>query len=207
MNEEELFDIINNLDLLSTDYINLAKTIMKQDTQVMKIDLIALSVLNRAVSINNGFKTLVKENNTFAALHLTRIQIDNLIRYYSILIAKDEKYIDYVLDGEQIDKFRDLNKEMFKDSYLAESLNKEFPDIQDLYKKYCGHIHFGKEHLERIKTISENKQAKYRVEVGNFESYSLEERKTFVIDYITISMYLYGLIKNDVAYKDTFINK
>jgi hypothetical protein len=54
MDEEELVDVIDKLDLLSVDYKNLAKAIMKQDTHVMKIDLIALSVLNRAVSINNA---------------------------------------------------------------------------------------------------------------------------------------------------------
>jgi len=206
MNKEELFDVIDKLDLLSTDYKNLAKIIMKQDTQVMKVDLIALSVLNRAVSINNAFKTLVKENNTFAALHFIRIQIDNLIRYYSILIAEDENYIDYVLEGKPINQFKDLNKKQFSDSYLVKTLSKTFADIMDLYEKYCGHIHFGKEHLERIKTISENKQPQFRVEIGNFENYSLEERKTFVIDFITISMLLHKLIEDWVVTKDTFLN-
>src|SRR3954462_1531978 len=121
MNEKELFEVIDKLDLLSIDYGNLAKAIMKQDTQVMKVDLIALGVLNRAVSINNAFKTLVNENNTYAALHLIRIQMDSLIRYYSILIAKNEKYIDYVLDGRPVNQFTDLNNKQFSDSYLVKT--------------------------------------------------------------------------------------
>lgn len=207
MDENELFDVIDRLDLLSIDYKNLAKSIMKQETQVMKVDLIALSVLNRAVSINNAFKTLIKESNTFAALHLTRIQMDNLIRYYSILIAEDESYIDYVLDGKPINQFKDLNKKQFSDSYLVKTLSKTFEGIMDLYEKYCGHIHFGKEHLDRIKTISENKQAEFRVEIGNFESYSLEQRKIFVMEFITISMFLYKIIEDWVLTKDTFLHK
>ncbi|HTO16777.1 MAG TPA: hypothetical protein VLZ83_13490 [Edaphocola sp.] len=205
MDENELSVVIDKFDLLSTDYKNLAKSIMKQDTQVMKVDLIALSVLNRAVSINNAFKTLVKENNTFAALHLVRIQMDNLIRYYSILIAKDKNYVDYVLDGKPINQFKDSNNKNFSDFYLVETLSKTYADIKDLYEKYCGHIHFGKEHLERIKTISENKQAKFRVEIGNFESYSLKERETFVIDFITISMLLYNIIQDWTLSKYTFV--
>lgn len=35
--------------------------------------------------------------------------MDNLIRYYSILIAQDENYLDYVLDGKPINQFKDLN--------------------------------------------------------------------------------------------------
>ena len=91
MNENTFMGLVNKLDLLSTDYKNLAKSIMKQDSQVMKVDLIALSVLSRAISINSAFKTLIKDENTFASLHLVRIQIDNLIRYSSILIAEDEE--------------------------------------------------------------------------------------------------------------------
>ncbi|HEU0143475.1 MAG TPA: hypothetical protein VFQ47_01700, partial [Nitrososphaera sp.] len=102
MTENELFEAVDKLDLLSTDYLNLAKTIMKQDSQVMKVDFIALSFLNRSVSINQAFKTLINDNNIYAALHLIRIQIDSLIRYSSILIAKDENYIDYILDGKPI---------------------------------------------------------------------------------------------------------
>lgn len=201
MDENDLLEVVENLDLLSTDYKNLAKNIMKQDTQVMKGDLVALSVLNRAISINNAFRTLVKENNTFSALHLIRIQIDNLIRYYSILIAKDEKFIDYVLDGKPINQFKDLNGNKLTDKYLAERLDEKIAGMLPLYIKYCNHIHFGKEHLERIKLISKNKKAHFRVEIGNFDNYSLEERKTFIVDMITISISLYKIIQDWVLIK------
>ena len=126
MEQSGLSVIVDKLDLLSTDYKNLAENIMKQDNQVMKVDLIALSVLNRAVSLNQAYKTLTKENNTFAALHLIRIQIDNLIRYYSILIAKDENYVDYVLAGKPINQFKDINNEKFTDFYLVEAFTDTF---------------------------------------------------------------------------------
>jgi len=201
MNENELLEVVEKLDLLSTDYKNLAKDIVEQDTQVMKVDLVALSVLNRAISINNAFKTLIKENNTFAALHLIRIQIDNIIRYNSILVAKNENYLDYVLDGKPINQFKDLDGKAFTDKYLAEKLDEIFKGMLNLYLKYCNHIHFGKEHLERIKSISENKKAQFRVEIGNFENYSFEERKTFVIDMITVSINLFEIIRDWVLTK------
>lgn len=204
MDEKAFSGLIDKLDLLSTDYRNLAKSIMKQDSQVMKVDLIALSVLSRAISINRAFKTLIKDENTFASLHLVRIQIDNLIRYSSILIAEDEKYIDWVLDGKPIKNFKDLNKKQFTDSYLVATFSNRFTDITGLYAKYCGHVHFGKEHLERIKTVSENKRADFRVEVGNFENYSLEERWIFVTDFVSISMLLYTIINDWVISKNTF---
>lgn len=207
MNENQLLLAIDKLDLLSTDYKNIAKNIMKHDTQVMKVNLIALSILNRAVSINHAFKTLIKEKNTFAALHLIRIQMDNLIRYSSILITDNEKFLDYVLEGKPINQFKGSNNKKFSDSYLVQTLSKTFESMPDLYEKYCGFIHFGKEHLDRIKTKSENKQAKFRVEIGNFESYSFEERKVFVIDFITISMALYTIIKDWIITKETFLEE
>ncbi|MBJ6118703.1 hypothetical protein JAO76_10895 [Pontibacter sp. BT310] len=201
MDKNELLEIVEKLELLSVDYNNLAKDIMKQDTQVMKIDLVALSVLNRAISINNAFRTLIKEDNTFSALHLIRIQIDNLIRYYSILIAEDENYLDYVLDGKPINRFKDLNGKLFSDKYLAEKFDERFKGMLDLYLKYCSHIHFGKEHLERIKSINESEEAKFRVEVGSFDNYSFDELKIFVIDMITVSINLYKIIQDWVLTK------
>jgi hypothetical protein len=202
MNRNDLNEIIDNLDLISSDYRNLASELMKPDSKVMKVDLIALSIINRAISINNAFRMLIKENNTFAALHFIRIQIDNLIRYHSILVAEDPNYVDYVLEGKPINQFKDLNGKSFKDKYLVTKMETEFKGITKLYEKYCNHIHYGKEHLERIKTISENENAKYRIEIGNFDRYTLEEQVVFITDMITVSLEIFEIINKWVIAKE-----
>lgn len=196
MTEEELKKLVNNLDLLISDFKDLAKGIMKDDTQVMKVDLISLSIVNRAIALIKGFKSLVNDENTYSALHLIRIQVDNLIRYYSILVAEDENYIDYILDGNPINKFKDKNGKFFSDRYLVNEIEKKYKGIDNLYSTYCGHIHFGIEHIERIKTTSDNPNAKYRVTVGDFENYSQQEREELVIDMVSISVTIYTIIND-----------
>ncbi|MBW1617131.1 hypothetical protein [Empedobacter falsenii] len=53
INKEELNDLVDKLYLLTEDYKNLAKEIFKY--KAMKVDFIALSILNRAMSINEGW--------------------------------------------------------------------------------------------------------------------------------------------------------
>ncbi|MDM1137214.1 MULTISPECIES: hypothetical protein [unclassified Empedobacter] len=193
INKEELNDLVDKLYLLTEDYKNLAKEIFKY--KAMKVDFIALSILNRAMSINEGFRLLFQENNFYSATHLIRIQMDNLIRYNSILVAKDDSYIDYILDGKEIRKFRDsILKKNFNDAYLVEQISKKFPEIKILYKKYCGFIHFSNEHLERIKTFPNIENVKFRVEIGNFENYSHQEKVEIVSDMITISLFIFNQI-------------
>lgn len=197
MGEKDIIFGVEKLNILSEDYKNLARQIM--ETKAMKVDFIALSILNRAISINEGFRTLFLENNIDAACHLIRIQLDSLIRYNSILIAKDKNIIDHILEGNSIRDFKDsvLNRR-FTDNFLVEQLSLRIPEIKALYKKYCGLIHFSNEHLERIKTYPNVENVKFRIEIGNTENYTLEEKIELVTDMIIISLELYNII-NDWA--------
>ena len=135
---------------------------------------------------------------------MTRIQIDNLIRYYFILIAEDEKYIDYVLAGDPINKFKDINKKVFRDQYLVERIENHFTGVAELYSKYCGHIHFGMEHIEKIKTPSANPNAKYTVTIGGFENYTQKEREESIIDMAAISTTIFTIINDWLKTKQKF---
>jgi len=204
MEEKDITFIVEKLDVLSEDYKNLAREIMKK--KAMKVDLIALSILNRVISINEGFKTLFLENNIYAACHLIRIQLDSLIRYNSILIAKDDRIIDHILEGNSIRNFKDsILNEKFTDAYLVKQLSIQIPQVKELYEKYCDLIHFSNEHLERIKTYPEIENVKFRVEIGNTENYSLQEKTELVTDMIIISLEIFNIIKDWTEAKK-FIN-
>lgn len=203
MNQNDFNIIVDKLELLSQDYKNLAKKITENNSPAYKIDIIALSVVNRAISINDAFRVLVKADNIFASLHLVRIQIDTLVRYFSIIIAQDPNYIDYVLSGDPINKFKDLNKEVFTDKYLVKHLENHLKGITDLYTKYCNYIHYGREHIEKIKFPSKNPDAKFSIEVGNFNKYTLEEQKSIILDMITISIGIYDIINDWISTKNS----
>lgn len=205
MEEKDLNLIVEKLNILSDDYKNLAQQIVK--TKAMKVDFIALSILNRAISINEGFKTLFIDDNVYAACHLIRIQLDSLLRYNSILIAKDKSIIDHILEGNSIRDFNDsiLNKK-FTDTFLVNQLSQRIPTIKALYDKYCGLIHFSNEHIERIKTYPEIENVKFRIEIGNTNNYTLEEKIELVTDMIIISLEIYNIINDWTEAKETLNN-
>jgi len=195
MNEKDLYILVEKLNLLSEDYKNLALQIAKN--KAMKVDIIALSILNRAISINEGFKTLFLEDNIYAACHLIRIQLDSLIRYNSILIAKDKSIIDHILEGKSIRDFKDsILKTKFNDHFLVSQLSIRIPEIENLYQKYCGWIHYSNEHIERIKTNPEIKNVLFRLEIGNTDNYTLDEKIELFSDMLMISYHIYYTIND-----------
>ncbi|RLJ79978.1 hypothetical protein [Pedobacter alluvionis] len=205
MTDEELKDFFKSYDLLISDFKFLAKGIMKDQTPISKVDIIALSIINRTIAIVEGFRTLINNNNTYSALHLIRIQIDNLIRYFSILIAEDDNYIDYILNGNQINKFKDKNGKIFSDRYLVDKIEKSYQGVNPLYLKYCGHIHFGIEHIERIKMSSDNLEALYTVVVGDLENYSNEEKNEYIIDFTAVSLKILEIIGDWLKTKEKYV--
>lgn len=159
--KEDLRKFVDEFKLLNDNFKDLARKIMVDKS--INMDEFALSSINRAISIIEGFRTLYLDNNVLAAVHLIRIQIDNLIRYNSVSIAEDKTYLDYVLSGKPINKFKDLNKQKFSDYYLVSNTSESFSELFNMYNKYYGFIHFGKEHLNYIKSDPKLEGIKFSV--------------------------------------------
>ena len=191
MSKNELYPLVDKLDLLVEDFKKLAKSIMIGKS--LDMDYFALATINRSISILQGFRTLYLDENVLAAVNLIRIQIDNLIRFNSFSIAKDEKYLDYVLSGQAINKFKDSDDKKFTDFYLVQETDKIFK-IKEIYNKYCGFIHFGKEHLDYIKSNPNEENVKCRIEIGNLNSFSFQELDDFVKEMVFVSLKIYNMM-------------
>src|SRR5690606_34690711 len=182
------------------DYKNIASNIMQGNSY--EIDKIALSVLNRAIAIIEGFRLLFMQKNTYAAEHFIRIQLDSLVRFYSLPIYQDESYLQYCLDGKPINKFYDKNlRNEFTDTFLVKELSKIRSPVKELYYKYCGVIHFGLSHLNRSISYPQKDGVKYSVQVGDLDNYSITDRSILVSDMIYISIELFHIINSWLSHK------
>lgn len=205
MEISELNEYVDRLKYIIEGYRKLSKDITEDKSLAFKIDTITLSIADRAISILEGFKMLYLNNNIYCAQHLVRIQLDNLIRLNSICVANNKhEFIDYILQGKPINFYKDNNGLKFTDSYLAKSLNASFPDAYDLYNKYCGIIHFGEKHLNKIKTYPEDENIIYRIEVGALDNFNLEEKLEIVKDMTIISLELIKAVESYSIEKKTF---
>lgn len=198
--ENQLYDLVDKFRILTEDYKRLATSIMQGWS--FDIDKIALSVLNRAIAINEGFRLLVMEKHTYAAEHFIRIQLDSLIRFYSFYIYEDDRYIQWVLDGKAINKFEDkILKTKFFDGYLAKRIGEVNSNIQELYIKYCGVIHFGQSHLNKAISFPEKDGVKYSVKVGDLDGYLMADKIILVSDMIKASIELFDLVNSWLKFK------
>lgn len=186
--EDKLNHLLENLSAKEKSFLASAELVMKSgNAWQFTLDFIALSIINRAISLNRAFKLLVENNNMLAAVNNIRLQLDNLIRYHAIYIVDEpDKLIEHILEGQSIDKFL-FNKQRLTDGYLVQKLNEKFPNTLKLYKHCCEFIHFGFKHFEKVRVPSKNPKAKFTVTVGDSDNFSIGEKIVYAENMLYIS--------------------
>lgn len=163
------------------EFKNLSEQIMKINRgKFYSVDLLALSVANRSISILNAFETLVKENNWLSAVSLIRLQIDNALRFYaSSLVANRDDFMLNFISKEKISNLKDRNGKNLTDSYLVKTLNKHIDGVQDLYDNACSYIHLSDRHL--LSSVERNSFGpnKFKMVVGSGDNFSESQKKGF----------------------------
>ena len=204
--QKKLDELLKQITDIESQFLDCASKIIKAgQSKVDNLDFIALSVLNRAISLNKGYKTLIEANNTLSAVNLLRLQLDNLIRYNSIFVANERNYIDYIIDGNPINKYKKGNQQ-FTDNYLAKELDKKFSNSYELYKHLCEFVHYSEKHISKIITTSENENALFRVVVGDNDNFNLTEKIDYTENLLFISLNLLSLMRKWPEEKEIYFN-
>ena len=110
--------------------------------------LVVMAALKRSHALTQGFLLLVDARNEFAASPLVRMQLDSVLRLSAFRVLdkdKQEDLILHILKGEEPYKF----DKRFSDSKLRESLARTYSEIDSLYKRSSGYIHFSRDHIIR----------------------------------------------------------
>lgn len=105
--------------------------------------------IDRALSVNKGYRALAESNNYFCAVAMLRMQIENCTRLYGMTLVDDAcKYIMSWMSGDKVSKFQDVQtRKSLSDSYVASILDKQYQNIAAMYKEACGFVHFSERQL------------------------------------------------------------
>lgn len=76
LNQQDLESIFINFDQLNNDFKKIAREILKIEADknlLSKPSIFIFSIINRAIALNKGFKSLAELNNYVAAINFLRL--------------------------------------------------------------------------------------------------------------------------------------
>ena len=179
--EKTLENILTELENFHNEFISSSQRIMEAgNSKLFSLDFLALSVNNRAISLINGYVTLVKTKNYLTAVSLIRLQLDNALRFFASTLVEDSNdFAMHFIDGKPIKDYEDINGKKLSDNYLAKKLDVYFKGTQKLYNDTCGYIHLSDKHF--FPTVSKEKKEnlKIGIQIGNSDNFTIDERLDF----------------------------
>ncbi len=140
--------------------------------KIIILDMIAIPIYNRSMSLISGFVNMIEQNNFICATPLIRLQIDNYLRFYASSLVEDSSdFTLRILDGEKVSNFKDFRTgKNLKDWYLLQEASKACPWLKGVYDATSGYIHLSSKHVfNAIKNDSE--PMKIQMKVGKEDSY------------------------------------
>ncbi len=124
---EEKLDRLESMEKIQ---LGLAKEMLSSVNGIYFMDYLTTGVINRCIDLNYGFITLIKSKNYIAAAHLARPQLDNYLRYNAAWLVSDpHQFVKNILDGIAVNKQKDRNGKLMRDTYLVDLASIEYPWI------------------------------------------------------------------------------
>ena len=87
--QEQLEGLLIDLDQMEHILRSLAWKVMTPDTPVHHLDMLAVGVVKRSMSLLYGFTTLMRSQNFHAAAHLVRPHLDNYLRFQTVWLVNN----------------------------------------------------------------------------------------------------------------------
>jgi hypothetical protein len=199
--EDDLKNIFNNFDKLEKLFIEEAKLFLQiggDRGHLHTMDLFISAIINRAIALMRGFKTLADHNNYIAAVPLIRIQLDNCLRFYAATIVSDyDKFFIEYLKGTHIRNIVDVSGQKMTDTYLVTKLDKElFPGVHNLYVNTSGHIHLSNEHSFLQTDIVSSEERTISTKIGQYDFFAIDEKVDFAYNMFKVSEFVLTLTKS-----------
>jgi hypothetical protein len=181
-------DHTKHLKQINKLLLQLSADIMKAgNSTAYDFDFYILSTINRTISLNKAFSTLIKDKNSLTAISIVRLQLDNAIRLHAAKVASNpQDFLDHFFDEKPINQYKD-GKQNFSDKFLVTKLDEEVPGALALYEHLCNFIHFSNSHFQAAKTKSTNPSAMFTFVVGESDVLNENEKNEYYDRMIRIS--------------------
>jgi hypothetical protein len=123
------------------------------------IDIYALMVLKRSISLVFGFTGMIRNQNFVCASPLIRLQIDNLLRFRAaFMVGNQSQFVVDVIQKKEVRRLKDRHGKNMTDAYLQEVLMLEYPWLKEMYKNTSGYIHLSDQHFYNTLRASESRR-------------------------------------------------
>lgn len=154
-------------------------------------------ILDRALSVNKGYRALTESNNYFCAVAMLRMQIENCTRLYGMTLVDDAcKYITSWMSGDKVSKFQDVQtRKSLSDSYVASILDKQYKNIAAMYKEACGFVHFSERQLYDTAKVKPGTRT-VNLKVSEEDLLKEEERHNIDKCMLKVNNILIDIVKN-----------
>lgn len=145
----------------------LHKILEADEGRMFGVDQIVTGVINRSLSLIDGFTTMVEKQNVLCANALLRLQVDSIIRFYACWLVDDpHSLLVPLLEGKPLYKIKSKDGKSLSDKYLRTEATKMYPWINSVYEKTSGFIHLSMPHIMAPFTGSDYSSRSFVVSVG-----------------------------------------
>ena len=147
--DESIEDKLKILEESEAAFLNsVEEMINAYDGAIYPLDLLAIAVFNRSISLVAGFYDFVRSCDYVCAFHLIRMQMDNLLRFFAaFIVEKPRDFAVAVLRGQRVKDLRDKTGKKMADAYLKSELSKSIPWVRRLYDETSGYVHLSDKHI------------------------------------------------------------
>lgn len=185
----ELNNKLSELRKLEKEIIKSSERFYNADKRhLYSLDLFAIAVNSRAMSLLKGYITLANENNYITAISLIRLQLDNALRFFaSTQVTDSNDFVMHFLDGKEIRDYKDFNGNKLTDSHLAKEVDKYFKGTHKMYRDACGFIHLSEKHFFQSLLKADEATRQVSFVIGKTDNYSDEDKIDFTNTMIEVT--------------------
>lgn len=156
---KDIVDRITFLKNLSQEHLNIVSKLVHADEgKMFGVDLVVFAVLQRSLSLIDGFIALVEHRNVLCAAPLIRLQVDSVMRLYACWLVDDPHSIGlHLLDERPLRKLKSKDGHPLTDHYLHQKLSEIYPWASRVYQKLSGFIHLSSPHMHApVKSVGDH---------------------------------------------------
>jgi hypothetical protein len=155
MSDNDVYEALTNADyktvrdaLEKSERLITNIYILPANTQLTYASLFGMGIGRRAVAMSSGFRSMVEQCNSLAALPMVRMQLDTAIRFYAGFWVEDhEQFCRDVFTGKAINKMKCDQGCLMQDKYLVRRLAERNSWMTKLYDTASGYVHFSRKHI------------------------------------------------------------
>lgn len=137
------------LNKLENDHLRILQAILSADEhRLYMTDLLVTAVIQRSLSLIDGFSSQVMRQNVLCAVPLIRLQLDSVMRLYACCLVDDpQTVVMKILSGEPLNQVKTADGHKLSDGYLRRAVSKHHLWVDRVYKVTSGFIHLSSPHM------------------------------------------------------------